>query len=63
MRAIKFTKHQRLEILVKQDAGSSVNDVSREYQVSAATLHKWKKDKAVEADDTLPQGAKSDVPL
>ncbi|MEZ4984435.1 MAG: transposase [Saprospiraceae bacterium] len=53
MRTSKFTKQQRLEILAKLDAGSSVDDVSREYQISVATLYKWKNDKAVEADDTL----------
>lgn len=34
------------------DSGSSVDELCREYQVSAATLYKWKKDKADEANDT-----------
>jgi putative transposase len=53
MRKSKFSKKQRLEILAKWDAGSSVDDLSREYQVSVATLYKWKKDKAIEEEDTL----------
>lgn len=53
MRTSKFTKHQRLEILAKLDAGSSIDDLCREYQVSAATLYKWKKDNVEEADAML----------
>lgn len=53
MRKSKFSKNQRLEILAKWDAGSSVDDLCREYQVSAATLYRWKKDKVTEEDDTL----------
>lgn len=53
MRKSKFSKKQRLEILAKWDAGSSVDDLSREYQVSVATLYKWKKDKLTEEDDVL----------
>jgi putative transposase len=53
MRKSRFSKKQRLEILAKWDAGSSVDELSREYQVSAATLYNWKKDKTIEEDDTL----------
>jgi len=53
MRTSKFTKQQRLEILAKWDAGSSIDDLCREYQVSTATLYKWKKAKADEEDDAL----------
>lgn len=53
MRKSKFSKSQRLEILAKWDAGSSVDDLCRAYQVSAATLYKWKKDKVTEEDDSL----------
>ncbi len=53
MRKSKFSKNQRLEILAKWDAGSSVDELSRAYQVSPATLYKWKKDKITEEDDTL----------
>lgn len=53
MRTSKFTKHERLEILSKLDAGASIDHLCREYQVSAATLYKWKKEKAIEDDDAL----------
>ena len=53
MRKSKFSKNQRLEILAKWDGGSSVDELSREYQVSVATLYKWKKDKATDEDDVL----------
>ncbi|NJN44949.1 MAG: transposase [Anaerolineae bacterium] len=43
MRTSKFKKDERLAILAKLDTGSSVNELSREYQVSVATLHKWKR--------------------
>ena len=49
----RFTSKQRLEILAEHDAGISVADLCRKYQISAATLHNWKKDKATEADDQL----------
>lgn len=44
MRKSKFTKSQRLEILAKHDAGASVADLCREYQISAATFYNWKQD-------------------
>ena len=53
MRKSKFTKTQQFEILAKWDAGTKVDDLCREYQISAATLYKWKKDKATEEDDNL----------
>lgn len=53
MRKSKFNKAQRLEILAKWDAGSSVEELSRAYQISPATLYKWKKDKATDEDDAL----------
>lgn len=52
MRKSKFTKSQKLEILAKWDAGSKIDDLCREYQLSPATLYKWKKDKATDEDDT-----------
>lgn len=53
MRTSKFTKQQKLEILSKMDSGTALNELSREYQISVATLHKWKKEQATESDDTL----------
>lgn len=44
MRKNKISEAKRLEILAKHDAGSSVADLCREYQISPATLYKWKKD-------------------
>jgi Transposase len=43
MRTSKFSKQQKLEILPKLDGGTALNELSREYQLSVATLHKWKK--------------------
>lgn len=53
MRKSKFTKSQKLEVLAKWDAGAKIDDLCREYQISAATLYNWKKEKATEEDDTL----------
>ena len=53
MRKSKFSKSQRLEILAKWDAGASTEDLSREYQISVATLYKWRKDQVIEEDDAL----------
>lgn len=52
MRTSKFTQKKRLEILAKWDTGVSIEDLCREYQLSPATLYKWKKDKAIQEDDT-----------
>jgi putative transposase len=51
MRKSNFTKSQRLEILAKHDAGTSVTDLCREYQISAATFYKWRKDQANSQDE------------
>ncbi|SER01307.1 transposase [Neolewinella agarilytica] len=39
MRKSKFTKSQKLEVLAKWDAGAKIDDLCREYQISAATLY------------------------
>lgn len=49
----RFTTKQRLDILAEHDAGISVTDLCRKYQISPATLYNWKKNKAVEEDDQL----------
>ena len=49
----RFTTKQRLEILAEHDAGASVADLCRKYQISAATLYNWKKDKATSEDEQL----------
>lgn len=51
MKQSKFTEAQRMAILAKQDAGASVEAICREYQISAATFYKWKKDLAIEQDE------------
>ncbi len=43
MRKSKFTKAQQQAILAQYDAGTSVADLCREHQISAATFYKWKK--------------------
>lgn len=51
MRKSKFSTSQRLEILAKHDAGMSVADVCREYQISPATFYKWQKEQADNQDE------------
>lgn len=53
MRTSKFSQQQRLDILAKLDTGSTMNELSRDYQVSVATLYKWQNDRVTEADETL----------
>lgn len=43
MRKSHFTKSKKLEILGKWDAGTGVEELTREYQISAASLYNWKK--------------------
>ena len=38
-------------MLAELDAGVSVADLSRKHQLSAATIYKWKKDKATDEDE------------
>jgi putative transposase len=52
MRKSKFSKTKQLEILAKWDAGAKIDDLCREYQLSAATLYNWKKEKSTDEDDT-----------
>jgi putative transposase len=52
MRKSKFSESEKLEVLAKWDAGAKIEDLCREYQISTATLYKWRKDKADEEDDT-----------
>jgi putative transposase len=44
MKKSKFSEKERLAILAKQDSGTSIDDLCREYQISAATLYKWRKE-------------------
>lgn len=51
MRKSSFSESQRMAILAKQDAGQSVEDICREYQISPATFYKWKKELSIEQDE------------
>ena len=42
MKKGKFTEHQIVTALKKQEAGISVKDISRELGVSEATVYNWK---------------------
>lgn len=44
MKKSKFSAAQKAKILAEHDSGKSVADLCRQYQISAATLYKWKKD-------------------
>ncbi|BDS09565.1 transposase [Aureispira anguillae] len=44
MKRSKFSTAQKAKILAEHDGGKSVTDLCRQYQISAATLYKWKKD-------------------
>jgi len=44
MKKSKFSAAQKAKILAEHDGGKSVADLCRQYQISAATLYKWKKD-------------------
>ena len=40
-----------MAVIAKQEAGQSIEDICREYQISAATFYKWKKDISESRDD------------
>jgi putative transposase len=52
MRKSKISNTQRLEILAKWDSGTSIDELCRTYQISAATLYNWRKAKAEDEDET-----------
>ena len=43
LRSTTFNKTQQQAILAQHDAGTSVADLCREHQISAATFYNWKK--------------------
>ena len=47
----RFSTKQRSAILTEHDAGASITDLCRKYQISAATLYNWKKEKATQEDE------------
>ena len=42
MKKTRFTEAQIVSILHQQEAGRSVNDISREHGISDATFYNWK---------------------
>lgn len=42
MKKGRFTEHQIVSALKKQEAGISVKDISRELSISEATFYNWK---------------------
>ena len=52
MRKSKISNTQRLEILAKWDSGTSIDELCRTNQISAATLYNWRKAKAEDEDET-----------
>jgi putative transposase len=52
MRKSKISNAQRLDILAQWDAGTSIDELCRTYQISAATLYNWRKAKAEDEDET-----------
>ncbi len=52
MRKSKISNTQRLDILAQWDAGASIDELCRTYQISAATLYNWRKAKAEDEDET-----------
>ncbi|MFM8362827.1 MAG: transposase [Haliscomenobacter sp.] len=55
MKKSKFSETERLAILAKVDSGTGIDEVCREYQISAATLYKWRKEQADLQDETKRQ--------
>lgn len=52
MRKSAFSESQRMAILAKHDGGQSVEEICRNHQISPATFYKWKKELAVEQDES-----------
>jgi putative transposase len=51
MRKSKFSEHQIISILKAVQAGRTVRDVSREYEISEAPYYQWKSQGGMEAAD------------
>ena len=51
MRKSRFSETQRLEILARHDAGEKIAELCREFQISPATLYKWKKNHVADQDE------------
>jgi putative transposase len=55
MKKSRFSETERLTILAKLDSGTSIDDLCREYQISAATLYKWRKEQVDMQDEAKRQ--------
>lgn len=51
MRKSKYSQQKRLDILAEHDAGATIAELSRKYQISPASLYQWKKAKEIDDDD------------
>lgn len=55
MKKSRYNETERLKILAKLDSGTSIDDLCREYQISAATLYKWRKEQVDMQDEAKRQ--------
>lgn len=55
MKKSRYSETERLRILAKLDSGTSIDDLCREYQISAATLYKWRKEQVDMQDEAKRQ--------
>lgn len=51
MRKGKFSTEQKLKILAEWDTGVKIADLTRNYQISPATLYKWRKEVLEDQDE------------
>jgi putative transposase len=51
MKKSQFSRSDRMKAVAQHDAGQSVDDICRSYQISPATFYKWKQSFEIEADD------------
>ncbi len=51
MRKSNFNESKRLAIIAEQEAGTKVEDICRQYQISPATFYKWKQDMLDQQND------------
>ena len=49
----RYSKKKRLEILTEHDAGASIKELARKYQLSEGAIYQWKRDKVTDEDENL----------